>query len=100
MSIHAAACGEEEDAERRKLVSRLMYRSKQRGFLELDLLVGRTYNDDSTTRRCRLRLGPHVTLPYMACAACANLDEQHGVLMLSIPLLFRWGCGRRSTCRA
>ena len=34
------------------------------------------------------------------CAACADLDEQHGVLMLSIPLLLRWGCGRRSTCRA
>lgn len=28
-----------EEAERRKLVSSLMYRSKQRGFLELDLLV-------------------------------------------------------------
>lgn len=31
---------EDEGLERKKLLSSLMYRSKQRGFLELDLLVG------------------------------------------------------------
>ena len=49
VTIYAAACSEEEHAERRKLVSRLMYRSKQRGFLELDLLVGRHFRDDAVT---------------------------------------------------
>ncbi|WIA12036.1 hypothetical protein OEZ85_012115 [Tetradesmus obliquus] len=36
----AAAATADEEVERKKLVNKLLYRSKQRGFLELDLLVG------------------------------------------------------------
>lgn len=39
-SLLQTGSSEDEGLRRKKLLSRLMYRSKQRGFLELDLLVG------------------------------------------------------------
>ncbi|KAF8071169.1 YPTC6 [Scenedesmus sp. PABB004] len=74
----SAAAGEQrgEDLEHKKLVNKLLYRSKQRGFLELDLLVGLWAEQEI----------PRMDVPTLHALA-AVLDQEN-------PDLFKWLTGQ------
>ena len=66
------------DTQRRAAVNRLMYRSKQRGFLELDLLVG---------------LWAERNVPHMSMPQLRAFEE---VLDIENPDLFKWLTGQEA----
>ncbi|KAI8474349.1 MAG: Flavinator of succinate dehydrogenase-domain-containing protein [Monoraphidium minutum] len=75
-SYSTEAAPQDDPAERTALVNKLLYRSKQRGFLELDLLVG---------------LWAEAALPAMSVPALKRFSE---VLDEENPDLFKWLTGQ------
>lgn len=71
-ALGAEAGGATAEAERRRLANRLLYRAKQRGFLELDLLVGRW---------------AQAAVPSMPLE---KLRDLHVVLEMENPDLYKW----------
>ena len=65
-----------DDTQRRAAVNRLLYRAKQRGFLELDLLVG---------------LWAERNVPRMSVSELTAFEE---VLDIENPDLFKWLTGQ------
>eukprot|EP00879_Flechtneria_rotunda_P003528 GHRR01003760.1.p1 GENE.GHRR01003760.1~~GHRR01003760.1.p1 ORF type:complete len:150 (+),score=32.82 GHRR01003760.1:222-671(+) len=69
--------GLEQDEHRKKLVNKLLYRSKQRGFLELDLLVGLWAEEQIP------KMGTHMLKQFAQV-----LDQEN-------PDLFKWLTGQQ-----
>jgi succinate dehydrogenase flavin-adding protein (antitoxin of CptAB toxin-antitoxin module) len=70
------------DDTRRSAVNRLLYRAKQRGFLELDLLVG---------------LWAERNVPHLSMMELAAFEE---VLDIENPDLFKWLTGQEAAPEA
>ena len=71
-----------DDAQRRAAVNRLLYRAKQRGFLELDLLVG---------------LWAERNVPHLSMSELTAFEE---VLDIENPDLFKWLTGQEAAPEA